>query len=184
MVGSLSQQKKKKKLLQRRKKFSSLLMWSLSYDTAQGTGSSVIQRLQAPCSICPISATKAGEREEVEFDLFWDKKKLQHSRTHINNLLVCSTLKPQHFLHLPWRKGGPRKAPFYPSFAKTIVRKMERPTSISPVRLQAGLSPQQANPQSSSAYTVVLIDIIQGMDTHSHPMANTSMFKGNMSKEI
>lgn len=43
---------------------------------------------------------------------------------------------------------------------------------------QAGLSPQQANPQSHNTYTVVLVEIVQQMDTQRSPLANTSMFKG------
>lgn len=98
-------------------------------------------------------------REEWDFFL---------KNTHCN-LLVCSTLKPQYFLYLPWREGDSGKVPFYPSLAKTTVRKTEEwPTSISPVRPQAAvslLSPQQTNPQSCSIYTVVLVEIIQGMGT-------------------
>lgn len=49
-----------------------------------------------------------------EWDFFF-------KNTHCN-LLVCSTLKPQYFLHLPWREGDSGKVPFYPSLAKTTVR--------------------------------------------------------------
>lgn len=45
------------------------------------------------------------------------------------------------------------------------------------MRLQAGLSPQQASPQPCSTYTV-LVEIVQGMDAQRSPTANTSMFKG------
>ena len=153
-------------------------MWRLSCDIAQATGSSAIQRLWAPCSICSVSATKAGEREEaVVWLVLQEKKKPRSSGTHISNLLVCSTLKTQYFLHLPLREGSSGKVPFYPSLAKTTVRKTAAwSTSISPVRLQAGLSPQQANPQSCSTYTIVLVEIIQGMDTQRSPTPNTSMF--------
>jgi len=46
------------------------------------------------------------------------------------------------------------------------------------VRLQAGVSLQQANPLSCSTYTVVLVETIQGMDIQRSATATTSMFKG------
>lgn len=109
-------------------------------------------------------------REEWDFFL---------KNTHCN-LLVCSTLKPQYFLYLPWREGDSGKVPFYPSLAKTTVRKTDPQASAlwGPRQQLAFWAHSRLTHNPVVSTQLFLLKSFKEWVHKKSPTANASMFKG------